>query len=70
MTNNPGNAIVGYYIDNNNVYHGFVRKQAGRPDGRRVCGCSLRLRPGQAQPIGEPNQMTVFSASSPPASGR
>ena len=24
MTNNPANAIVGYYVDNNNVWHGFV----------------------------------------------
>jgi len=26
MTNNPAGSIVGYYVDNNGAYHGFVRK--------------------------------------------
>ena len=26
MTNNPGSAIVGYYIDSKGAYHGFVRQ--------------------------------------------
>jgi hypothetical protein len=26
MTNNPAGSIVGFYVDNNGAYHGFVRK--------------------------------------------
>jgi hypothetical protein len=26
MTNNPGDTVVGYYVDNNGAFHGFVRQ--------------------------------------------